>query len=107
MTMLTVGALREMLERYDEDLPVVLAHQPSYPLQEEFAGVVLFSEAQRGEDDPGEYGDDEEEMSEAEELAHQVKERLGEEHADIVYLVASGAGYKMNPYAPRALWECV
>ena len=59
MADLTVGQLRELLEAYDEDLPVRLAHQPSYPLQyhisdevREWQGVVYIIERDQVYDRP-------------------------------------------------------
>jgi hypothetical protein len=43
----TVGDLMAALERYDPDTPVLVAHQPGWPLQEVVAGVV---EHRDGED---------------------------------------------------------
>lgn len=39
MIIKTVGDLREALEEYDDDAPVLIAHQPSWPLAEVVGGV--------------------------------------------------------------------
>lgn len=76
-----VAALMEALERLDPDAEVLIAHQPSWPLQERLADVVDSDDLDvRDEDDP-------------------------DRGPAVVYLVAGGHPHNGSPYAPRAVFE--
>jgi len=88
---MTVRELIELLEEYDGDYEVLLAHQPSWPLQFTVSHVISHEEILENN-----YDEDEDEESEPE---------------DVVYIVEGGhpGGYGKNgrpfsPYAPRGAW---
>ncbi len=71
MATMTVSELVELLSEHDPDSPVMIAHQPAWPLAETMAGVIHGGDA--GDDD-----DDE----------------------PIIWLVAGGPAWDRSPYAP-------
>lgn len=84
-----VHELRDLLEDYDDNADVLIAHQPSWPLQEVVQRVVSTDELQdEMEPSDEDYDDDDEDL-----------------RASTVYLVAGGHPYDGSPYAPRACWE--
>ena len=52
MTTTTVGELLELLADHDPETPVMIAHQPSWPLAEVLAGVVHSADSDSDDDDP-------------------------------------------------------
>jgi hypothetical protein len=79
MTVSTVQDLLDLLEGYDPDTPVMIAHQPGWPLAETLAGV-----AHRDHDD----------------------DLDAEDHGDdILWLVAGGHPWDRSPYAPRWVFD--
>lgn len=73
-----VYELIEMLQECDSDAEVLMAHQPSWPLQFTLRGVATSEDIATGEEDyPG----------------------------PIVYLVEGS--HPDHPYAPHAAWDCV
>lgn len=106
MTVRTVGDLKELLEQFEDDQPVMLAHQPNWPLAE-ILGSVLGPDDNETEvccevhpdylvghgfrNEQGEY-----------ETCHWEPETDPEEKADnTVWLVAGGHKWDASPYAPR------
>jgi hypothetical protein len=90
-----VRDLIELLENYDDDADVMVAHQPSYPLAETLAGVASNDdrEAECPEHDGylvGHAGCDLEPESDDE---------------TIVWLVAGGHHWDRSPYAPRWVFD--
>ena len=85
MTITTVGELIARLEDYDPETPIMLAHQPSWPLAETLAGIV-------GPEDREMPSDDEVDPDEAAE-------------PDTVWLVAGGHAWDRSPYAPGWVFE--
>lgn len=79
-----VRELISMLEEMDENVEVLIAHQPGWPLQEIVQGVVSLAEMREEQD----LEDDEEEPE-----------------GDIVYLVAGGHPYGASPYAPKEVFD--
>jgi len=79
-----VRDLISMLEEMDEDTEVLIAHQPSWPLQEIVQGVVSLAELREEQ----ELEDDDEEPQ-----------------TDVVYLVAGGHPYGASPYAPKEVFD--
>jgi hypothetical protein len=73
---LTVRELLELLADHDPDTPVMIAHQPSWPLAEVLAGVVHASDVEREADDDEPAGD------------------------ECLWLVAGGHAWDRSPYAP-------
>lgn len=81
MATLTVGELRDALEGLDDDIPVRLAFQPSWPLQfEASAETVLVDLARSDDDESTEPGPD----------------------SQPVFFIAEG-GHPDDPYAPAAV----
>lgn len=82
-----IQELEELAEQVGNDTIVMIAHQPSWPLQENVDRPILLSEAIREaagdeDEDPEEDGD----------------------FTEVVYLVATGHEYGMSPYAPRSVF---
>jgi len=83
MTITTVRDLLEMLERFDPGSPIMIAHQPSWPLAETLAAVVDagdIPEAERDDDEP-------------------------DHDPATVWLVAGGQSYGTHPHAPSWVFE--
>lgn len=80
-----VSTLREILEGYEDDADVMIAHQPSWPLAETVRCVTTLEEVEEYDEEEGEDDDDEERK--------------------VVWIVAGGADYKRSPYAPRSVFE--
>lgn len=81
MTTHTVGELLDMLADLDPELPVLIAHQPGWPLAEVVAGVV-----------------------------HSADSDLDDHDSDIdecVWLIAGGHQHSRSPYAPRWVFDAV
>ncbi len=85
-----VQELRELLENYEDNDVVLIAHQPSWPLQEVLQSVVSTEEIEVEEEEVE--GIDANEDEEDEELPR------------YVYLVAGGHPYDTSPYAPRGVF---
>lgn len=98
--MRTVGDLIEILERFDRDTPVLVAHQPSWPLQETLQDCLSWKEVY---DADYEYDEDTAEISKDEEFREAVRARLGREADDICYIVLGGQN-AASPYAPREVF---
>jgi len=81
---MTVRELIELLEEYDGDYEVLLAHQPSWPLQFTVSHVISHEEILENN-----YDEDEDEESEPE---------------DVVYIVEGEHPRELSPYAPRGAW---
>jgi hypothetical protein len=81
MTTTTVGELLELLADLDPELPVLIAHQPAWPLAEVVAGLV-----HSGDSD---------------------LDTFDSEIAECVWLVAGGPQHSRNPYAPRWVFDAV
>lgn len=81
-----VSTLRALLEGYDDELEVMVTHQPNWPLAEVVARVIADSERDV-HDDASDAEDD------------------GEELDDCVWLVLGGHDYKRSPYGPRDVFE--
>jgi len=77
-----VAELIRLLERMDEGADVMVAYQPSWPLQEKLSDVVEYREGEDDEDD-----------------------RYDDEGEPVVYLVAGGQSAARGPYAPRGVFE--
>lgn len=90
-----VRDLLRLLESMDPDSRVLLAHQPSYPLQEVVSNVVEFT--------PGEDAECEECGGEARYCDCDTDDGRDEE-MPVVYLVAGGHPDDASPYAPRAVF---
>lgn len=95
----TVAQLIERLEEIAEEHPdaeVLLATQPSWPLQFEISGVAVSDEFAEIPDDPC--------------VAHDERgcaECIAEQFPTTVYIVEGGhpGGFDSRPYAPREAWE--
>lgn len=87
MSIATIGELREMLEQYEDDQPVRIAFQPSWPLA---ARVAAVSSAEDFED-PDEGEEDN-------------YEREGERGRTVWLAASEGVPYDEHPYAPRGAW---
>ena len=85
-TIQTVQDLIDLLSDFDPDAPVLIAHQPSWPLAEVVGDVTVI---EKDEDDD----DDDEEGY--------------EDNApdNTVWLVAGGHPHGRSPYAPKAVFE--
>lgn len=79
---MNVGTLKALLEGADDDLEVMIAHQPSYPLAEVVRSVVASSELDDDDDD------DED-----------------EDDAEVLWIVAGGTHEARSPYAPRDVFQ--
>lgn len=104
---MNIGELRELLEELedlDDDTPVFVAHQPSWPLCLNLAGVIHWSQRERECPDHEGYL-----VDHNEECALEYPERLDEldPSADerAVWLVGGDHPHDRSPYAPRWLWE--
>lgn len=76
----TVQDLIDLLSEFDPDAPVMIAHQPSWPLAE-VVGAVTTAEFVN-EDDEDETEED-----------------------NTVWIVAGGHSHRRSPYAPKAVFE--
>lgn len=85
--MMTVRDLIDRLEDLDPDAEILLAHQPSWPLQFTLAGVAA------GEDVAGDVECEEHGDYNCDECAD----------SGVVYLVEGN--HPDHPYAPRAVWN--
>jgi hypothetical protein len=83
MSARTVGELIALLEDYDPESPIMIAHQESWPLAETVASVVGDTEVA------------DEETYEAGSAAD----------PETVWIVAGGHAWDRSPYAPRAVFE--
>ena len=93
MTIVTVGDLIAALENYDPETPVMIGHQPSWPLAETVAGVV---------------GPDDREtchLADHEECDLEDGYHVDDEGPETVWLVAGGHAWDRSPYAPRAIFD--
>lgn len=83
---MNVAELRELLDQYDDDAPVRVAYQPSWPLRGHVVGVVAHADLA---DDPDEAAD--------------------VDDADVVWVAVEQVGGSAgeNPYAPRDVWGAV
>lgn len=81
---MTVGMLKARLEGYDDDEPVRIAYQPSWPLAAELADVTSLNDLDipEADIDDAHHGD----------------------QPEAVWLVAGDAPYD-DPYAPGALFQ--
>jgi hypothetical protein len=80
VTIRTVQDLLDLLTGYDPETPVLIAHQPGYPLAETLAGVA------HRDDVPAELGDE-------------------DQADDVVWLVAGGHPWDRSPYAPAWVFD--
>lgn len=96
---MTVAELMRLLEQQPEDAIVLIAYQPSWPLQMHVRDVHEFKVDRTFrpvECDTEFEGEDMEEYEPTPEVETQ----------DVVYLVGSeGMGYEGHPYAPREVFE--
>lgn len=82
-----VSTLKTLLEGVDDDLDVMIAHQPSWPLAETLAAGLLDSERDVHDEQSDGFYDGEDEPQ------------------DVFWLVAGGASHARSPYAPRDVFE--
>jgi hypothetical protein len=82
MTTTTVGELLELLADHDPEAPVMIAHQPGWPLAEVVAGVVHSADSDHDGDDL-------------------------DTDTECVWLVAGGHEYGRSPYAPGWVFDAV
>lgn len=94
MQITTVGDLLAALSDYDESTPVMIAHQPNYPLAEKVAHLVAASELLEVLDRNGDDRD-------PDALEHELDEAGGE----VLWIVAGGPQWDRSPYAPPAAFE--
>lgn len=98
----TVGQLRELLEAYDDDAPLRVAIQPSWPLRCAVVGVTDGDEIERERN--GGYGYDEVQFVDPD--TGEVAERLPEDERRIVWIaVDQVSSYDEHPYAPSEAWR--
>ena len=90
---MNVRELIELLDDYDPEAPVLIAHQPSWPLAEVVAGVV--------EDDPDRYLEDRDSDPDED------QPDTDEDGARAVWIVAGGHPYERSPYAPKWIFDAV
>jgi len=91
MTM-TVGQLKQLLEDYDDDRPILAVHQPSWPLAENIVGLAVY------ENRYDENGDN---------VDADPADVDGDEDATPVWLVVSGHQWDRSPYGPRWAFDSV
>lgn len=82
---MNIGELKDLLDGFDDDLEVMVAHQPGWPLRENIGDVTSAAT------DP--YCADEDD------------ENIFGEKDNCVYIVASGQPYDKSPYAPRWIFD--
>lgn len=104
MTIKTVGDLREYLEQFEDDAPIMIAHQPSWPLAEVLQDVRTAADEDEEIECPlhdgylvGHYDRENKQI-----CTWQPEETESEDNT--VWLVAGGHHYDRSPYAPRTLW---
>ena len=104
MSIATVGDLREYLEQFEDDAPIMIAHQPNWPLAEVLADV----RTAEGEDEEIECEEHPDYL-----VGHYDHEAGAtcswtpecEEPVDnTVWLVAGGHKWDASPYAPREVF---
>lgn len=86
---MNVQDLIERLSELDPEAPILLAHQPSWPLQFTLRGVATSQDIANG--------------SECEEHGHYDCDKCAAVEEPVVYLVEGN--HPDHPYAPRAAWE--
>ena len=100
MTTLTVGDMLDLLAHHDPRTPVLIAHQPSWPLAEVLAGVV---------DRECRVDDRECEEHDGFLVGHAgcswTPNDEDDADGDAVWLVAGGHPYDRSPYAPRWVFD--
>lgn len=104
MSIATVGELREYLEQFEDDAPIMIAHQPSWPLAEVLQDV----RTAEGEDEEIECEEHPDYL-----VGHYDHENsrtctwtpeCEEETDNTVWLVAGGHKWDGSPYAPREVF---
>lgn len=94
---MTVGMLRQLLEELEDDVPIIMVHQPTYPILEDIKGVADSRQIDVCEDECGHIMDIHNEggctMCDC--------PYVGEQVDPIYYLVCDGSPYDINPYGPR------
>lgn len=88
--MMTVRELIETLEQYDDDLPVAVAVQPSWPLAEIVANVVSSREI------AGDERCDEHDYYNCDQCA--------EAQPEVIWLATQQTDVNDSPYAPNGAW---
>jgi hypothetical protein len=86
-----VHELIELLQGYDPDTEVMIAHQPNWPLRETIQSVASLEDIREDDEDWTAATDDEQQAEE-------------DAEGNVVYLVAGGHPWDGSPYAPKALW---
>lgn len=99
-----VGELKELLEEYEDDQVIFLAHQPSWPLCLNIGGVASWGDRERECPDHEGYVIDHDPECVA---AHEDDVDHESETADekVVWLIGGDHPYDRSPYAPRWLWD--
>lgn len=111
---MNVRDLRDLLEDVDDDVEVMVAHQPSWPLAERLGGVVDSEDITHEDTDEDECQacerhvlapecglEDSTHVTEDEYNA--AREEQNGPHT--IWLVAGGHDYDRSPYAPKAVFE--
>lgn len=119
----TVGDLKEYLEEFEDELPVMIVHQPSWPLREYIGGLWLDDGTPEEEFVCEECGrltleDPKEDASALVEANTWYREcfkcgHLNEcappmpKEEQVLYLVANGHPYEGSPYGSKRAWEVI
>lgn len=85
---MNVGTLKAMLDGHDDEVEIMIAHQPSWPLAEVVASVIADSERDVHDD-----------------MSDDVDEDGSTEFEDVLWIVAGGHADGRSPYAPRDVFE--
>lgn len=107
MTIKTVGDLVAYLRDFDEDAPVMIAHQPSWPLAEVVGDVRIAEDDEEIECEehpgylPGHVLRDEDGNFEG---CCSWQPEVDEEPDPTVWIVAGGHHWDRSPYAPREVF---
>ena len=85
---MNVAQLRDLLESYDDDAIVMIAHQPAWPLAETVAAVCTLDDVADVDDDPEDPDRDNPDAD-----------------RNVVWIVAGGQRSDPSPYAPDAIFQ--
>lgn len=118
----TVGDLKEYLEEFENELPVMIVHQPSWPLREYIGGLWLDDGSPEEGSETCEHcdrvtlgeplfreGSDGEGWYAQCFRCHEwtpVQEPIPKEE-QVLYLVANGHPYEGSPYGSKRAWEVI
>lgn len=94
--MMTVREMRDLLDAYDDDAPIVCATQPNYPIAVTVSGLATYAEAVES----GALDDDDDDET----YVMRDDERGTRADRSVVWIVTGSSPYP-DGYAPRWAWD--